>query len=67
MQFRFREPTLIELLNDPIVHLVMKADGVSREYIIDLFTAETDGIETQDTPPAFICSGVLKTVSRPEA
>jgi hypothetical protein len=63
----FREPTLFELLNDPVIQLVMRADGVTRDAILDLYAAETDGIETQDAPPAYICSGLLRTVSRPEA
>lgn len=61
----FREPSLYELLNDPIVHLVMRADGVTKDDILDLYDHH-DEIDA-DTPPAFICSGLLRTVSRPEA
>ncbi|MHA6643670.1 hypothetical protein [Mesorhizobium sp. A623] len=54
MQLRFREPTLIELLNDP----VMKADGVSKSDILELFDADQDTLA--DSPPAYICSGLLE-------
>lgn len=61
----FREPSLYELLNDPIVHLVMLADGVTKDDVLDLYDHH-DEIDA-DTLPAFICSGLLRTVSRPEA
>jgi hypothetical protein len=60
-----REPTLYELLYDPIVHLVMKADGVTKSDILELFDADQD--IPVESPPAYICSGLLRTVSRPEA
>ena len=31
-----REPKLSELLNDPILHLLLKRDGVSLEELLDL-------------------------------
>ena len=65
MQLRFREPTLHELLNDPIIHVVMKADGVTKSDILELFDAKQDA--PVESPPAFICSGLLKTLCRPEA
>lgn len=34
--FVFREPDLCDLLNDPIVGLVMKSDGVSRSDVLSL-------------------------------
>jgi hypothetical protein len=55
----FREPTLIDLLNDPIVHLVMRADGVTKSDILDLFDRDEDDVAA-DTLPAFICSGLLE-------
>lgn len=32
--FRAPEPPITEMLADPLVHLVMKRDGVSREEIL---------------------------------
>ena len=32
--FRAPEPPIAEMLADPLVHLVMKRDGVSREEIL---------------------------------
>lgn len=60
-----REPTLHELLNDPVIHVVMKADGVTKTDILDLYDADQD--TPIESPPAYICSGLLRTVSRPEA
>src|SRR5690606_22013874 len=34
---RFREPTLVDLLNDPIIQLVMRADGVTKDDIRELY------------------------------
>jgi hypothetical protein len=62
----YREPTLIDLLNDPIVHLVMKADGVTKVDILDLYDRDEDDVAV-DTLPAFICNGLLRTIARPEA
>lgn len=60
-----REPTLYELLNDPVIHLAMKADGVTKSDILALY-ARADDIEA-DTPSAFICSGLLDKHSRANA
>jgi len=61
-----REPTLYDLLNDPIVHLIMKADGVTKDDILDLYDRVEEDVAA-DSLPAFICSGLLRAVSRPEA
>jgi hypothetical protein len=61
----FREPSLYDLLNDPIVHLVMKADGVTKTDILALYAR--DGDTPAESPPAYICSRILKTGSRPVA
>lgn len=58
MLFRFREPTLHELLNDPMIRLVMEADGVTKSDILELFDADQD--TPVENPPAFICSGLLE-------
>lgn len=34
--WRYGEPSLDDLLNDPIVHLLMKRDGVSRDFLESL-------------------------------
>ena len=60
-----REPTLHELLNDPIIHVVMKADGVTKSDILELFAADQDTLV--ESPPAYICSGLLNSACRPEA
>lgn len=65
MQFRFSEPTLHELLNDPVIQLVMRADGVTKADILDLYDADQD--TPVESPPVYICSGLLRTGSRPEA
>jgi hypothetical protein len=61
----FREPSLHDLLNDPIVHLVMKADGVTKTDILELYARDDD--TPAKSPPAYICSGILKSGFRPEA
>ncbi len=61
----FREPSLYDLLNDPIVHLVMRADGVTKSEILELYGQHDD--TPADSPPAFICSRLLKSGFRPEA
>jgi hypothetical protein len=38
-KFNFREPTLFELLAEPIVQDVMRRDGVRRESVVTLFEA----------------------------
>lgn len=65
MLLRDREPTLFELLNDPVIHLVMKADGVVKSDILELFDADEDS--SADSPPAYICSRLLETLCRPDA
>ena len=62
---RFREPTLIDLLNDPIIQLVMRADAVTRDDIRELYARDDD--TPAEYPSAFICSGLLKSGSQPEA
>jgi len=61
----FREPSLYDLLNDPLVHLVMKADGVTKTDILELYAR--DGDIPAESPPAYICNGILKSGFRPEA
>jgi hypothetical protein len=61
---REREPTLFELLNDPIIHLVMQADGVSRNDILNLYDSASDRTETEDVMPAFMCSRALEECCR---
>ena len=58
-----REPTLIDLLNDPVIHLVMKADGVSRHDVLDLYATESTCVKVG---PAFICGRGLESFRRPE-
>lgn len=65
MQLRFHEPTLRELLNDPIIRLVMKADDVTSNDILALFDVGQD-LPT-DSPPAYICSRLLEAACRREA
>lgn len=65
MQLRFHEPTLRELLNDPIIRLVMKADGVTSNDVLALFDAGQD--LSADSPPVYICSRLLEAACRPEA
>lgn len=60
-----REPTLYELLNDPVIHLVMKADGVTKSEILELYARAYD--TDANTPPAFICSGLLDKHSQANA
>jgi hypothetical protein len=62
---RFREPTLIDLLKDPIIELVMRADGVTKDDIRELYAREDDIAAKRS--PAFICSGLLKSGFQPEA
>lgn len=62
---RFREPTLIDLLNDPIIQLVMRADGVTKDDIRELYARDDN--TPAESPPAFICSGLLKSGIQPEA
>lgn len=62
---REHEPTLYDLLNDPVIHLIMKADDVSKDDVLDLYDRNEDA--PAESPPAYICSGLLRTVSRPEA
>lgn len=59
---RFREPTLIDLLNDPIIHLVMRADRVSTTDILDLYSTSDD--IPADNPPTYICSRLLESANR---
>lgn len=61
----FREPSLYDLLNDPFIHLVMKADGVTKSDILELYARNVD--VPAESPPAFICSRLLKPGFRPEA
>jgi hypothetical protein len=60
-----REPTLYDLLNDPVIHLIMKAYDVSKDDILNLYDRDQDA--PAGSPPAYICAGLLRTVSRPEA
>ena len=62
---RFREPTLVDLLNDPIIHLVMRADQVSTTDILNLYCTGDDTPEAN--PPAYICSRLLESANSPEA
>lgn len=62
---REREPTLYDLLNDPVTHLIMKADDVSKGDILSLFDCDEDA--PAESPHAYIRAGLLRTVSRPEA
>lgn len=58
-----REPTLDEILSDPIIRQVMKADGVVAADIRRLYRSmERDG----ENPPAYICARLLEA-SRPQA
>lgn len=61
----YREPTLYELLNDPVIHLVMKADGVIKSEILELYARAYD--TDADTLPAFVCSGLLDIYSQAKA
>ena len=58
----YREPTLIELLDDPVIHLVMKADGVSKDDILDLYDRDNAAV---DELPAFICDSFLAPAGHP--
>jgi hypothetical protein len=60
-----REPTLHELLNDPVIQIVMRADRVKKSDILELFAADQDTLV--ESPPAYICSGLLNSACRPEA
>lgn len=62
---REREPTLYDLLDDPVIHLIMKADDVSKDDILSLFDCDEDA--PAESPPAYICAELLRTVSRLEA
>jgi hypothetical protein len=57
-----REPTLADLLNDPIIHLVMRADDVTTTDILDLY--HTDDAVPADSPPAYICSRLAESACR---
>lgn len=61
----FREPTLVDLLQDPIVQLVMKADGVTKADILELCAPHVSAAD--DIPPAYICSQLLESACRSEA
>lgn len=48
------EPTLEELLNDPIIHAMMRRDGVERadvELALSRRTGRTGGGEGAEPPP----------------
>ncbi|GLS29419.1 hypothetical protein SAMN04488498_11214 [Mesorhizobium albiziae] len=52
-----REPTLDEILSEPIIRQVMKADGVVSADIRRLYRSlESDG----ESPPAFMCAQLLE-------
>jgi hypothetical protein len=42
--WRYGEPTLGDMLDDPILHLLMKRDGVSREFLENLVRAAQCGM-----------------------
>lgn len=44
----YGEPSLAELLSDPVLHLLMRRDGVSEQTLLDL--AETRTPKTLKTP-----------------
>ena len=57
MPCNFEEPTLRELLEDPIIGLLMARDGVRRDALADLFTGlrpitRVTEREPVDTAPA---------------
>ena len=56
-----RELDLIELLNDPVIGLVMKADGVSKSDILELYCKQSRTFDA--VPKAFICNSVLSNGS----
>lgn len=58
-----REPTLADLLNDPVIRLVMRADGVAAPDILALY--RTGDTIPADSPPAYICSRLAGSVCRP--
>lgn len=64
MQLCGREPTLTELLNDPIVHLVMRADGVTKSDILSLYDANSDDVREEEEMPAFMCSHLIESCCR---
>ncbi|MCV3240652.1 hypothetical protein [Mesorhizobium sp. ZC-5] len=52
-----REPTLEEILSEPIIRHVMQADGVVAADIRRLYRSlERDG----ESPPAFMCARLLE-------
>lgn len=57
-----REPTLADLLDDPVIHLVMRADGVATTDILDLY--DTGDAIPADSPPAYICSRLAGSLCR---
>ena len=56
-----RELDLVELLNDPFIGLVMKADGVSKSDILELYCKQSHTFDA--VPEAFICNRVLSNGS----
>jgi hypothetical protein len=49
---RFREPTLEEMLSDPIVKAVMRADSVDPERLSDMLDWIADELQA-DSPASF--------------
>lgn len=45
-----REPSLAEVLDDPIVHLVMERDRVRREDLIALIVSVRSGLPSSSIP-----------------
>lgn len=58
-----REPTLDEILSEPIIRQVMKADGVAAADIRRLYRSLENEAES---PPAFMCARLLEAC-RPQA
>jgi hypothetical protein len=49
--FRAPEPPIAEMLADPLVHLVMKRDGVSREEILRVMRTVNSALNPVDGTP----------------
>lgn len=47
--FRAPEPPIAEMLADPLVHLVMKRDGVSREEILRVMRSVNSALNPVDS------------------
>ena len=61
MTCTFTEPTLDDLLADPLVQMVMRSDGLSRGFVRELMeTARQPWRGRKGSDPMYICLGRLK-------